>query len=92
MGAGSGNRRARPREVDTMRLYVFKSEAQTDLRAFAGDPAGSKLPSRFAPWHAVGVVAADKDPPHQLPRADIEKAIEGSGFQLWRRRAKAKPA
>jgi hypothetical protein len=50
------------------------------------------LPSRFAPWHAVGVVAADKDPPHQLPRADIEKAIEGSGFQLWRRRAKAKPA
>ena len=40
-----------------MRLYVFKSEAQTDLRAFAGDPAGSKLPSRFAPWHAVGVVA-----------------------------------
>ena len=75
-----------------MRLYMFKSEAQADLRAFAGDPAGSKLPSRFAPWHVVGVVAADKDPPHQLPRADIERAVEESGFQLWRRRARAKQA
>jgi len=75
-----------------MRLYIFKSEAQEGLQAFAGDPAGSKLPSRFAPWHAVGVVAADKAPPHQLPRADIERAVEDSGFQLWRRRARAKQA
>jgi len=71
---------------------MFKSEVQSGLRAFAGDPAGSKLPTQFAPWHVVGVVAPDKDPPHQLPRPDIEKAIEGSGFQLWRRRAKAKQA
>ena len=26
-----------------MRIYIFKSEARTGLRAFAGDPKGSKL-------------------------------------------------
>ena len=73
-----------------MRIYVFKSEPQKSLRAFAGDIAGSKLPGQFAPWHAVGVIGPDKDPPHQLPRTTIEQAILDRGFQLWRR--KAKPA
>jgi hypothetical protein len=75
-----------------MRIYVFKSDMQTGLRAFAGDLAGSKLPNQFAPWHVVGVVAPGNDPPHQLPREDIEKAIDGPGFQLWRMRPKAKHA
>jgi hypothetical protein len=67
-----------------MRIYIFKSEARNDLRAFAGDPAGSKLPDRFRPWHAIGVVAPDKDPPHNLARAEIENAVNDHGFQLWR--------
>jgi hypothetical protein len=78
------------RKGDPMRLYVFKSDARAGLRAFAGDLAGSQLPNQFRPWHVVGVIAPDKDPPHDLPRADIEKAISSQGFQLWRKKAAAK--
>jgi hypothetical protein len=73
-----------------MRLYVFKSDASGELRAFAGDLAGSRLPERFRPWHAVGAVAPGASPPHGLSRDDIEKAIEAQGFQLWRLKANAK--
>jgi len=73
-----------------MRLYVFKSDASGDLRAFAGDITGSKLPERFRPWHAVGAVAPDAAPPYGLSREGIEKAIDDRGFQLWRLKAKAK--
>jgi hypothetical protein len=75
-----------------MRIYVFKSGVQAGLRAFSGDLAGSQLPEQFRPWHAVGVVAADKDPPHRLPRAEIEKAINDQGFQLSRKKPKQKSA
>jgi hypothetical protein len=67
-----------------MRLYIFKSDAKGDLRAFAADVAGRKLPAKFRPWHAIGIVRPDKDPPHQLSRQDIERAIDSQGFQLWR--------
>jgi hypothetical protein len=67
-----------------MRIYIFKSEARDELRAFAGDPMGSKLPQQHGPWTATGVVGADKAPPHNLSRDEIEEAIEVEGFQLWR--------
>ena len=72
-----------------MRLYIFKSEANGALRAFAGDTSGSKLPEQFRPWHAIGVVGPDASPPHGLSRAGIETAIETQGFQLWRLKAKS---
>jgi len=67
-----------------MRLYIFKSEATKDLRAFAGDVAGAKLPENHAPWTVTGVVAAETAPPHNLSRQTIEQAIGAEGFQLWR--------
>jgi hypothetical protein len=67
-----------------MRLYIFKSEKTNDLRAFAAEPDGSKLPPNHGPWTVVGVVGVDKAPPHNLSRAAIEVAIDGKGFQLWR--------
>ena len=67
-----------------MRFYIFKSETTKDLRAFASDPGGEKLPGSHAPWTVTGVVTADAPPPHNLSRAKIEKALETSGFQLWR--------
>ncbi len=67
-----------------MRIYIFKSEVNEGLRAFASDPGGAKLPDQFRPWHAIGVVGPDKDPPHALPRKEIETAIDLQGFQLWR--------
>ena len=75
-----------------MRIFIFKSEAKSELRAFAGDSAGSKLPQRHGPWHAVGVIRPDKDPPHKFSRATIEKAIESEGFQLWRMKSAKKSA
>jgi hypothetical protein len=71
-----------------MRIYMFKSETRTDLRAFAGDLLGSKLPERHGPWTATGAIGPDKAPPHKLSRETIEKAIDGEGFQLWRLRDK----
>jgi len=71
-----------------MNIYIFKSEAKNELRAFAGDAGGSRLPPQFRPWHAVGVVGAGKALPHKLSRATVEDAIEAHGFQLWRFKAK----
>jgi hypothetical protein len=67
-----------------MHIFMFKSEANTELRAFAGDSSGSKLPTQHGPWRPTGVIRPDRSPPHNLPRRTIEKAIKGQGFQLWR--------
>ena len=67
-----------------MRIYIFKSETRKELRAFAGDPIGSKLPQNHGPWTVTGVVGPDKDPPHNFSRNVIEEAIDVEGFQLWR--------
>jgi hypothetical protein len=71
-----------------MRIYIYKSEAKTELRAFTGDDSGSRLPSQFAPWTATGVVAADRELPFRLSREQVEKAINDCGFQLWRSKPK----
>jgi hypothetical protein len=68
----------------TMRIFIFKSEASPELRAFGGDLAGMSLPSQFKPWRAVGAIAPDGDPPHKLSREVIETAINEHGYQLWR--------
>lgn len=72
-----------------MRIYIFRSQTRRELRAFAGDPGGSKLPQQHGPWDAIGVVRPEADPPHKFSRSSIEQAIEGQGFQLWRLTAKA---
>lgn len=71
-------------ERPPMQIYIFKSEASRDLRAFSDDQGGQKLPAQFRPWHAVGVVKPDAAPPNNLSRAVIETAIADTGFQLWR--------
>jgi hypothetical protein len=67
-----------------MRIFIFKSEAKSDLGAFGGDLAGLQLPSQFKPWRAVGAVAPDNDPPYKLSREVIEASIKERGFQLFR--------
>ena len=75
-----------------MRIFIFKSQANSALRAFAGEAGGQKLPSQFAPWHAIGVIRADKDPPFNVKRDVIEKAIAGPGYQLFKVKPKAATA
>jgi len=64
------------------------AENLRNSRAFTDDISGMNLPDRFRPWHAIGVVTPDKDPPRRLPRDQIEKAISEHGFQLQRMKAK----
>ena len=73
-----------------MRIFIFKSEANPDLRAFGGDLAGIKLPSQFKPWHAVGAIGPNQDLPYKIARDDIEKAINEFGFQLFRLKKRSK--
>jgi len=72
-----------------MRIYIFKSESRTGLRAFAGDLSGGKLPKNHGPWTATGVIGPDKAAPYNLSRDAIEEAINAEGFQLWRLQEKA---
>jgi hypothetical protein len=67
-----------------MRIYIFKSETRKDLRAFAADLAGSKLPQNHGPWTATGAIGPDNAPPHNFSHTAIEEAIDAEGFQLWR--------
>jgi hypothetical protein len=71
-----------------MRLFIFASDANIGLRAFAGDAAGRSLPDQFAPWREIGGVRPEGAPPYNLSRATIEKAISAHGFQLWRLKPK----
>lgn len=70
-------------KVSPVRIYIFKSETNK-LHAFASDPAGAKLPKQHGPWTVTGIVAPGSNPPHNISRVTIEKAIESEGFQLWR--------
>jgi hypothetical protein len=45
-----------------MRIFVFKSDANANLRAFAGDLDVSKLPTQVRPWHAIGTIAPGNAP------------------------------
>ncbi len=75
-----------------MQIYMFTSESTPSLRAFAGDAAGSKLPSKHGPWNQDGSIRSGDHPPHHFSRAKIEQAIKFDGFQLWRMKSDtAKP-
>ncbi len=76
--------------MTALKLFMFASQTKPDLHAFAGESAGSRLPEKFGPWTATGVVRADQAPPHRFSRGDIEKTIEADGYQLWRRPARPK--
>jgi len=72
-----------------MHIFIFKSETRSELRAFANDPGGRRLPQQHGPWTAIGVIRPEVDPPHKFSRVSIERAIDADGFQLWRLKTKA---
>src|SRR3954447_11624658 len=92
-GTGGFALRRRAATGAFMRIFMFKSRPKPSLRAFAGESTGARLPAKYGPWDATGVIRPDKDPPpvtgpnkpppHKFARADIEAAINGEGFQLW---------
>jgi hypothetical protein len=71
-----------------VRIYIFKSETRNELRAFADNVRGSRLPQHHGPWRAIGIVGEYRAPPHGTLRKTVEDAIEAQGFQLWRKTKK----
>ncbi|NIX76165.1 hypothetical protein [Microvirga terricola] len=71
-----------------MRIFMFSSQSRDDLHAFAGDEAGSKLPTKYGPWGLTGTLHSREAPPHNFARRAIEKSIAAEGFQLWRTKPK----
>ena len=37
-----------------MKIYLFLSETEEDVRAFTSDPTGANLPPDYAPWRSSG--------------------------------------
>jgi hypothetical protein len=70
-------------------LFMFRSEKSAALHGFANEPAGGRLPQKFAPWTGIGVVRPDQVPPHGLRRDAIETGIAANGYQLWRKKKSA---
>ena len=82
-GTGGFALRRRAATGAALRIFMFKSRPKPSLRAFAGESTGARLPAKYGPWDATGVIRPDKDPPHKFARAHIEASINGEGFQLW---------
>jgi len=78
--------------ADAVRIFIFKSEARTDLRAFGAIWQGLQLPDKFKPWRVVGAIAPNQEFPYKISRADVEMAIREHGFQLFRLKEKTKDA
>jgi len=70
--------------MEDTRLFMFASRTNPDLRGFAGEPTGGRLPEKYGPWDPTGVVRPERAPPHGFSRTTIEQAIKSTGFQLWR--------
>ena len=60
--------------VSQLRIFIFKSEAKPDLRAFGSDLAVA----------CCGRRRTNQQPPYNLPRDVIERAIKDQGFQPFR--------
>ncbi len=73
--------------ADAMRIFIFKSEARTDLRAFGGDLAGLQLPDKFKPWRVVGAIAPNQEFPYKYRGLTLKRRL---GFQLFRLKEKTK--
>jgi hypothetical protein len=73
--ANNDNNNVTPHRSKVMRIFVFKSGANPHLRAFGGDLAGSQLPKQFGPWRAIGAIAPDRSPPHNLSRDVVLEAV-----------------
>ena len=67
-----------PQRWTIMRIFIFKSAAKGELRAFAGEAGGQKLPSNLGPWHAIGVIREDKAPPFNVSTIGTATAMPGA--------------
>ena len=53
--------------MGAIRIFIFKSEANPDLRAFGDLALNCRVSS---PWRAVGAIAPDQELPYNFSRRD----------------------
>jgi hypothetical protein len=63
--------------------YVFQSGRSTELRGFAEDAAGTKLPLEYGPWTLVQQITPDQGWDLGISRAVVATAVLENGFYLW---------
>ena len=74
-----------------MRIFVFKSEANPNLRAFGGDLAGIKLPSQFKPWRAVGTIAPNQKLRTKSCENTLKRRLTNAAFSFFASKKGPKP-
>ena len=67
-----------------MKIYLFVSEPQSNVKAFTADRTGASLPAGYAPWIASGSrsgvpVGGDDDPVSVMVRRDGYFLVSGKG-------------
>lgn len=62
--------------------YLFRSENDPQLQAFADDAAGSKLPAENGPWTLVRQVSGDENWTHTTTRDVVAAGVAANGFLL----------
>ena len=58
-----------------MRVFIFRSERDSEVCGFTADRYGGNLPSTFAPWKALGPREMQSDDP-------LEKVLGGANAVL----------
>jgi PRC-barrel domain len=67
-----------------MRTYfIFKSGNSPDLRGFAEDASGSRLPPEYGPWALVQQIGFQDEWSLGISRAVVATGILENGFYLW---------
>lgn len=71
-------------------IYMFRSSKNRSLFCFSLNRIGTELPESLSPWLRFGLVKPTEKLPHGLKRESIEPGIRENGYQLYRRKPKAK--
>jgi len=71
--------------------YVFRSDANPDLRGFTDDAAGENLPAESGPWTLIQQVGPDEPWTFNVGRAIVSAGILENGFLVWETSNEAVP-
>ncbi|CAN7640709.1 PRC-barrel domain-containing protein [Bosea sp. LjRoot237] len=63
--------------------YLFQAVNSPDLRGFAEEPAGAKLPRDLGPWTLVQQIRPNEEWTPTVSRAVVAAGIIENGFYLW---------
>lgn len=63
--------------------YLFQAVNSPDLRGFAEEPTGAKLPPDLGPWTLIQQIRPNEEWTPTVSRAIVAAGIIENGFYLW---------